>query len=54
MQIFTIVQTFKVENSYKMLMSSIILHMQMEKHGHLFQSFPQMKLKAKRDNLYLF
>jgi len=31
MKTFTIVQAFKVENSYKMLMPSIILHMQKEK-----------------------
>jgi hypothetical protein len=31
MQTFIRANAFKVENSYKMLMSSIILHMQVEK-----------------------
>jgi hypothetical protein len=47
MQTFIRANAFKVENSYKMLMSSIILHMQVEKSWEILQSFPQMKFKEK-------
>jgi hypothetical protein len=47
MQIFTIVQAFKVEKSYKMLMSSTILHMQTEKTWAFIPIFSSNETQSK-------